>query len=270
MICAQFICQTSLTMIDSPVSALVLNAPSINATSATSETIANSLSTVSPSKISFTTRSSEIPNSCACCGICFTTSGVGTKPGQITLAHTAMGGAFFGYCVSQAKQAVFRRHRGGFELRRLVAVHGAHVNQSARFLRIHVFDAGFRCQKRVVKMDDEHLFPIEEGKFFDRMHNLNAGVGHDNVDRPESLRRRVDAGVDLLFARYVRGDRHRRLVTPKLLRRSIGCIEIEIGDGGAATRLDVALGDAEDDAAGGASDESDFPFRSMLRSYSAR
>src|SRR4029079_13378488 len=39
-------------------------------------------------RTSLTTRSSEIPNSLACSGICFSTSGVRTKPGQMTLERT--------------------------------------------------------------------------------------------------------------------------------------------------------------------------------------
>src|SRR5262249_16443337 len=57
----QFMCHPWLTMTDSPVSALVLNAASMSATSAISSTIVNSLSTVSPSITSLTTRSSVMP-----------------------------------------------------------------------------------------------------------------------------------------------------------------------------------------------------------------
>ena len=79
--------QPWLTTMLCPVSALVSNAASVSATLATSSTVVNSPSTVSLSITFFTTSSSLMPSSFACSGICFSTSGVRTKPGQITLAR---------------------------------------------------------------------------------------------------------------------------------------------------------------------------------------
>ena len=63
-------------------------AASIRATSATSATVVNSPSTVSFSMTFLMTSCSEMPSSFACSGICLSTSGVRTKPGQITFART--------------------------------------------------------------------------------------------------------------------------------------------------------------------------------------
>ncbi|WP_233417273.1 hypothetical protein, partial [Halovulum marinum] len=75
-----------LTISDCPVRALVGNAAKRCAISATSSTVVNSPSTVPPSITLLMTSSSEIPSSAACSGICLSTSGVRTKPGQITHA----------------------------------------------------------------------------------------------------------------------------------------------------------------------------------------
>ena len=88
---AHCMCQPWLTVRLCPVSALVSNAARNRATFAISSTVVNSVSTVSFSMIVRTTSSSRMPNSCACSGICFSTSGVRTKPGQITFARTRFG-----------------------------------------------------------------------------------------------------------------------------------------------------------------------------------
>ena len=58
--------------------------------------VVNSPSTVSLSITFLMTSSSVMPSSFACSGICFSTSGVRTKPGQITLARTPCLRAFLG------------------------------------------------------------------------------------------------------------------------------------------------------------------------------
>src|SRR5262249_22871394 len=76
-----------LTTKDWPVSALDPNAANSSATSATSASVVTSPSTVSLSITFLTTSSSVMPSSRACSGICLSTSGVRTYPGQITLAR---------------------------------------------------------------------------------------------------------------------------------------------------------------------------------------
>src|SRR5262249_14408204 len=80
--------QPWLTTADCPFSALLGKAANSTANSATSAVVVNWPSTVSFSITFLTTSSSLMPSSLACSGICLSTSGVRTKPGQITLART--------------------------------------------------------------------------------------------------------------------------------------------------------------------------------------
>ena len=73
-----------LTPIDWPVSALLGKLARKTAMAATSSVEVNSPSTVSRSITFLMTSSSVIPSCRACSGICFSTNGVRTKPGQIT------------------------------------------------------------------------------------------------------------------------------------------------------------------------------------------
>src|SRR5439155_16076075 len=84
-------CQPWLTITDWPVSAFEGNAAKKSATSATSAKVVNSPSTVVLSITFLITSCSVMPNSFACSGICFSTSGVRTKPGQIVLARLPNG-----------------------------------------------------------------------------------------------------------------------------------------------------------------------------------
>ncbi len=80
--------QPWLAISDWPVSALLSKPAKNSASSAMSSTVVNSPSTVWPSMTFLTTSSSLIPSSLACSGICLSTSGVRTKPGQMTLVRT--------------------------------------------------------------------------------------------------------------------------------------------------------------------------------------
>src|SRR5664279_596088 len=80
--------QPWLTTSDWPVSALLGKLANSSATSATSATVVNSPSTVSLSITFLMMSSSLMPSAFACSGICLSTSGVRTKPGQITFART--------------------------------------------------------------------------------------------------------------------------------------------------------------------------------------
>src|SRR5437899_9598396 len=80
-------CQPWLTITDWPVSAFEGKAAKKSATSATSAKVVNSPSTVVLSITFLITSCSVMPNSFACSGICFSISGVRTKPGQIVFAR---------------------------------------------------------------------------------------------------------------------------------------------------------------------------------------
>src|ERR1700746_1671711 len=86
--CVHCINQPWLTTIDWPVNAFDPNEAKNNAVCATSSTVVNSPSTVSLSITFLITSCSEMPSSFACSGICLSTRGARTKPGQMTLART--------------------------------------------------------------------------------------------------------------------------------------------------------------------------------------
>ena len=95
--------QPWLTTSDWPVSALV-STPAKNSTaSATSSVVVNSPSTVSFSMTLLITSSSLMPSSLACSGICLSTSGVRTKPGQTTLARTLYSAPSLATTLAQAR-----------------------------------------------------------------------------------------------------------------------------------------------------------------------
>src|SRR6185312_14020081 len=83
--------QPWLTTIDWPVSAAEGKVARYSAVCAMSSTVVKVASTVSFSITFLITSSSVMPSSLACSGICFSTSGVRTKPGQITCERTLCG-----------------------------------------------------------------------------------------------------------------------------------------------------------------------------------
>ena len=105
-------CQPWLTQIDWPVSALVLKAARNSAISATSSTVVNSLSTVSASMISLTTRSSLMPSSLRLLGDLLLDERRLDEARADDIGAHAMRGAFLGHHPREAEQAVLGRHIG--------------------------------------------------------------------------------------------------------------------------------------------------------------
>ena len=99
--------QPWLTTSDCPVSAFVGNPANSSATRATSSVVVNSPSTVSFSITFLMTSCSVMPSVFACSGICFSTSGVRTKPGQITLARTPCSAPSFATTFARPMSACF-------------------------------------------------------------------------------------------------------------------------------------------------------------------
>src|SRR6476620_4979393 len=170
-------------------------------------------------------------------------------------AH-AMRGAFLCHHSREAEQAVLGRHIGGLQRRSLVAVHRSHIEEHARFLRIEVLDAGLGGEEGAVEMDGEHLLPLGEGKVLDRMHDLDAGIGDENVDPAKGLDRLLDPFVDLVLLGDVHANADRSFLIAQLLRGLRRDIGFAVGDRDAAAGLDETLGDAMTDAARGAGNES--------------
>ena len=99
------------------------------------------------------------------------------------------------------------------------------------------------------------FFQSANGKVLDRMDDLDAGVGHEDVDTAEGGNGLLDAGVHLLLVGDIHGHRDRSLVVAQLARRRRRRVEVEVGDGDPAARLDIAPGDGVADAAGRTGDE---------------
>src|SRR5215471_8230081 len=61
-------------------------------------------------------------------------------------------------------------------------MHRAHVNDAAASAGSqHVSHTGPRGEERTVEMDSQHLLPVREGKAFDRMHDLDAGIADEDI-----------------------------------------------------------------------------------------
>src|SRR6516225_7648524 len=173
--------QPWLTMRDWPVNAFVFAAAKKSAASATSSVVVNPPSTVSFSITLWTTSSSEIPSAFACSGICLSTRGVRTKPGQNDVRAHPMLDAFLCDDLAEADQAVLRGDVRGFAQRGLLGVHRSDIDDRANLPLIHMAQAGLRGQERAVKVDCEHLLPFAKRKLVDRLHDLDAGIANENV-----------------------------------------------------------------------------------------
>jgi hypothetical protein len=118
-------------------------------------------------------------------------------------------------------------------------------------------------------MDGEHLPPVGKGKLLDRMHDLDPGIRHENIDPAERLYRLLDAGVDFVLLRDVHPDADRRLLARQLLGCRLRTVGVQIGDDHPAVCLQIALGDGMTDAAGGSGDESHFAIKVHNSSFSS-
>ena len=127
-----------------------------------------------------------MPSSLACSGICLSTSGVRTKPGQITLARTPCLAPSLATTLAQADQAVLGGDVGRLEHRCLLRVHRAHVDDAAAAAGlVHVRQAGLGREEGAVEVDRQHLLPVGVAELLDRMDDLDAGVADQDVDAAE-------------------------------------------------------------------------------------
>src|SRR5262245_34533667 len=136
-----------------------------------------------------------------------------------------------------------------------MAVDGPHVDQRAPLLLVHVLDAGLGGEEGAIEVDGEHLFPVAEREFLNRMDDLNAGIRHKNIDLPKRLDRMFDARIDLVLLRHIHADADRRFLARQLLGRRVRGIGIQISDDHPAVFLQIALGNGMTDTAGGAGNE---------------
>src|SRR6476646_4978847 len=88
------------------------------------------------------------------------------------------------------------------------------------------------------------------------MHDLDAGIGDEDVDPAKGFDRLLHPCVDLVLLGDVHADADRRFLVTQLLRGLRRDIGFEVGDRDAAAGLDKTLGDAMTNAARGAGNES--------------
>ena len=142
-----------LTTIDWPVKAFEAKEARNSAVSATSSIVVNSPSTVSFSMMVLMTSCSEMPSSLACSGICLSTSGVRTKPGQITLARTPCAAPSLATNFRQTDQAVFGGDIWSFEYGCLLRVHRTHIDDASAFLLVHLTERSACGQEGAIEMN---------------------------------------------------------------------------------------------------------------------
>ena len=145
-------------------------------------------------------------------------------------------------------------------------MHRAHVDDAAALPDVvHVRQAGLGGEKGAVQMDREHLLPVGKREFFDRMHDLDAGVADQHVDAAISRHHFGNGGIDLVFAGHVHRHAHGcatgfdDLVCGGLRRHLV-----QVGDDHFAAFAGVGEGDFLADAAGGAGDDADFVLSFMV------
>ena len=124
------------------------------------------------------------------------------------------------------------RHIGRLERRRLVRMHRAHVDHdAAAIVLVHVLERRLGGEERAVDVDRLHLLPVGKRVVFDRIDDLNAGVGNEDIDRAEFRRHSVDALIDGLFARDVH--RHADCLAAALrdfFSDGVRAVLIQVGD----------------------------------------
>src|SRR5262245_28985444 len=150
-----------------------------------------------------------------------------------------------------------------------MAVDGPHVDQRAPLLLVHVLDAGLGGEEGAIEVDGEHLFPVAEREFLNRMDDLNAGIRHKDIDPPKRLDRMFDARIDLVLLRHIHADADRRFLARQLLGRRVRGIGIQISDDHPAVCLQIALGNGMTDTAGGAGNEGYFAIKLHTSSSSS-
>ena len=91
--------------------------------------------------------------------------------------------------------------------------------------------------------------PLANGKVLDRVHDLDARVGDQNVHPSKCRKDFFNAGIHLAPRRDIHADTDYRLSVGDLRGGRLGGFKIEIGDSHAAVGLQVAFGNSQADAA---------------------
>ena len=110
---------------------------------------------------------------------------------------------------------------------------------------------GLGGEERTIEVNGQHLFPIGEGIFLQLVHDLDAGVGDEDINTTPGGDNSGNASIDLIFAGHIHRHGHGgagRLVINQF-GGCIGSIEIEIGNDDFGTFGRIAFGNGLADAA---------------------
>jgi hypothetical protein len=129
---------------------------------------------------------------------------------------------------------------------------GPHVDHgAAAVVRVHVLQGGLGGEECAVDVDRQHLLPVSKGIVLDWIDDLDAGVGHQDVDPPEGPRHAVGRAVHRIFTGDVHG--HSDGLATRALDAGghlLRGVQIHVGDGHRNTLAGQQLGDALADSAG--------------------
>mmetsp|Transcript_49009 Transcript_49009/g.115128 ORF Transcript_49009/g.115128 Transcript_49009/m.115128 type:complete len:426 (+) Transcript_49009:554-1831(+) len=164
---------------------------------------------------------------------------------------------FLGNHLAQADEPMFGRDIGRLEFGRLLGVDRAHVDDGAALATSdHVLHAGAGGQESTVQVDGNHLAPVGVAEVLHRMHDLDAGVAHQDVDAAKVLgagpHRRVDLGLVADIHPNAKG------LTPggsDFVGGLARSVDVQVGDDHIRALPDIQIGNFTPDATGGAGDE---------------
>jgi len=151
------------------------------------------------------------------------------------------------------------RHVSGLERRSLVRVNRAHVDDdTAAIVLVHVLERRLGGQEGAVHVNRLHLLPVGKRVVFDRVDNLDARVGNENVDRPQLCRDLVYALIDCVFIGNVHGDADRLAAALRdFFGHGVGALLVQVGDGHSRSGGREGQRNLLADAARGAGDHRD-------------
>ncbi len=168
--------------------------------------------------------------------------------------------AFLGQHACQAKQRMLGGNVGGLQRRGLVRMHRAHIDHGAAALvLVHMLERGLGGEEGAIDVDRLHLLPVGEGVVLDRVDDLDAGVGDQDIDAAKRLGHRLGGAVDRVLVGHI----HRHGDGAPAGGFDIGggllrSLEIQVGDGDRRALLGQQVSNGLADAAGGAGHDGGF------------
>ena len=135
-------------------------------------------------------------------------------------------------------------------------------NAAAAVTLIHMPHAGARGEECAVEMDCEHFLPVVIAVVLDGMHDLDAGITYQDIDRAPIGDHLLDASVDLAFVSHIHRNGHRLSAGIAYLRGgSLGGFQAEIGNCDVRAFTGIGKSDFPADAACRPGDDGRFSFQ---------